>query len=210
MGYLLREPPEDKQLCRKSEAIFFEGTTRRQTFEETTRRQTIGRGKRGEGGDLEIFGEGAAAAVLAVGEVLPLHADAVVAFEFEVAFCFFESFFVEDGYKVGKYEGVDAFVHVFFLDGDEQEVDDIVFAMDALGEVVPSGGEQFAFCLAGRGGEGGHTDAESHEVVVGIDDDADAVEAQDAEIGFYIIVDLALIEGGVAIEFIVGFVDEIE
>ena len=93
---------------------------------------------------------GAAAAMLAMVEILPLQANAVVAFEFDVGFGFPEALFVEYRDEIGEEEGVDTAAEIFFAHGNEQEVDYVVFAMYGLKEMIPSEGEQLAMGFAER------------------------------------------------------------
>lgn len=124
---------------------------------------------------LEGFAIGAATAVLAVREVLPLEANRIVAFEFEVAFGYAESMGIEHMNEVVKYQCVDSAIHVFGTDGYKHKVDGVVFAVDGTQDVPPAEWEELAPGAAEGMRERGNGHSECNECAGRIDDDANAV-----------------------------------
>lgn len=161
-------------------------------------------------GSEEGFAVSAAPAMQASVEILPLELDGGVAFELEVAFGISVSVADVVGEEVGEQEGVDAFVLVFGADGDEHEIDDVVVGFEGAEDVEPSGREEASAAGAEGFAEGGEGDSDTDEGVVFVNNDADAVGAEDGEVFSDVVFDLAVGEGGVAVEVVVGSVDEVE
>ena len=93
---------------------------------------------------LNAFDEGTAIAVLAVAERFPLILHCSIRLQFRVALSPFETILVVGRDEVGEEECVYALALVLRLDCDEQQVDTVVFALQALEQMPPSEWEHLA------------------------------------------------------------------
>lgn len=148
--------------------------------------------------------------MLAAFEILPLSLHSRVVFELEVALGEFQAVANVEGKEIGEEQGVDAFALIFGLDGHEHEVDDVVLAFDGLEQPCPSQREEASAALLEGAAERWHRDSDADELVLAVDDDADIVELENAEIHVDIIVDLLRSQRRVAVQLVVGLVDELE
>ena len=158
----------------------------------------------------DIFFVGAAAFVLFTLEVFPLFLHVFVAFQFHVAFGLAVSGFDVAGDEVGEEERVHALALVFGFDSDEQQVDGVDFAAQRFEQVPPSEGENASAAFLQGAGEAGYGNADGDELVVGVNDYRDVVEAKYAQVKVEIVVDLSRCERRVSVKSVVGFVDEVE
>ena len=168
-------------------------------------------GKRGSGrGKSQGEAEGAAALVLARLEVFPLALDFVVGGQFGVGLGVFEAGFDVVGDEVGEEEGVDPFVLIFGLDGDEEEVDDVGTAAKGFQQVPPAGREQASAAFLEGAGEGLDGYADGYKLVLGVDHDGDEIQVENPKVHIDVILDLAVGQGGVAVETVVSLIDQAE
>lgn len=143
-------------------------------------------------------------------KVLPLQLYGFVILQLKVALGKFISIADIVGKQVGKQEGIDTFVLILRRHGYKHEVNDIVVALDGLEQMIPTGGEQFAATLLQSRTQRWHRDTHTYELAVGIDYNADAVEAKDSQIMGYIVVNLLVGERRIAIEVFICLVDKMK
>lgn len=149
--------------------------------------------------------------MLAELEVVPLFLNAGVGLELHVALG--PAVAVADVARnhVGEQHRVDALAQQILAHGHEHEVNHVdAAAVDGLQQMPPAGGHEFAPAAAQGARHGGHGDAGGGEFALLVDDDADVVEAQEAEVGVDVAVDHVLGQGHEAVEVGVGLVDEVE
>ena len=86
-------------------------------------------------------------------EIFPLATHLVVAHQLGICLGMFETGLDVVGYEVGEEQGVDPLVLIFWLDGDEQQVDYVRVASEGAQQVPPPGGEEAAPALLQGAGE---------------------------------------------------------
>lgn len=159
-------------------------------------------------GLLQLFFPGSTPAVLTVIEILPLLLDILVSFQLDIAFSELEAAFYVDGKQIGKNHCVDALVLVLLGHGYEHQIDHIRFPFDRFQDMIPSEGEEPPVGLAEPLRQRRHGDSHSDKLILGIHNHAHAVKAQEIEILRNVIIDLSLRERTIAVELVVGLVDE--
>ena len=125
-------------------------------------------------------------------EISPLTLYLCIGLKLGVRFGILEALLLVVRDKVLEQQRIHTLVLIGWMGCHEEEIHAVVLTLDALQQVIPPEGEEFSSRLLKRTAHRGHRDADTHQLLLAVDDQCHQVKIEQIEVNAYIVVDLSL------------------